>query len=58
MSFEATLPALEYCGRPPATSTKAWRAERPGLVDRPAIVVARLDAMRGIGDKHAAAAIA
>ena len=36
----------------------AGRAERLGLVDGAAIVVARLDAMRGVCREHAAAAIA
>jgi hypothetical protein len=37
---------------------EARRAERLGFVDGPAIVVARLNPMRGVGDKHSAAAIA
>ena len=36
----------------------AGRAQRLGFVDGAAVVVARLDAMRGVGGEHAAAAIA
>ena len=58
MSFEAALPGREYCGRPPADQHDAGRAQRLGLVDGAAVVVARLDAMRGVRREHAAAAIA
>ncbi len=37
---------------------QAGRAQRLGLIDGAAVVVARLDAMRGVGCKHPAAAIA
>ena len=58
MSFEAALPGREYCGRPPTTSTTQGAPSALASSIGAAVVVARLDPMRGIGHEHAAAAIA
>ncbi len=58
MSFEAALPGREYCGRPPTTSTMQGAPSALGLIDRPAVVVARLGAVGGVRREHAATAIA
>ena len=58
MSFEAALARPRILRQAADDQHDAGRAQRLGFVDRAAVVVARLAAMRGVGREHAAAAIA